>query len=63
MDTAKLPPPPKSGWPPGMLQDDSKKLSKWLASKPDARRRVREVAAEIERERAALAALSAGGQG
>lgn len=32
----------KTGWPPGLLQDDCKGLSKWLASRPDARRRVRE---------------------
>jgi hypothetical protein len=32
----------KTGWPPGMLQDDSRELSKWLASKPDARKNVRE---------------------
>ena len=37
----------KTGWPPGMLQDDDKKLSQWLASRPDARLRAREVAAEI----------------
>jgi hypothetical protein len=41
------PKPPKTGWPPGMLQDDCKGLSKWFASKPDARRIVREVGAEI----------------
>lgn len=35
----------KTGWPPGMLQDDDKKLSQWFASRPDARLRVREVAA------------------
>jgi len=46
-DKQKPPNPPKTGWPPGMLQDDCKGLSQWLASKPDARRRVREVAAEI----------------
>ena len=36
-----------TGWPPGLLQDDSKGLSRWLASRPDARRIVREVCAEI----------------
>ena len=35
----------KTGWPPGLLQDDDKKLSKWLASKPDARMHAREAAA------------------
>lgn len=34
--------PAYTGWPPGLLQDDCAGLSKWLASKPDARRRVRE---------------------
>lgn len=24
---------PRTGWPPGMLQDDSKSLSQWLASR------------------------------
>lgn len=37
----------KTGWPPGLLQDDCRPLHKWFASKPDARMRVREVAAEI----------------
>ena len=32
----------KTGWPPGLLQDDCKGLSKWLSNKPDAKRRVRE---------------------
>lgn len=26
----------KTGWPPGLLQDDNRKLSKWFASRPDA---------------------------
>ena len=34
----------KTGWPPGLLQDDSKQLSKWLAGKPDAFRLAREAA-------------------
>ena len=38
----------KTGWPPGLLQDDCRGLSKWLASQPDARRRVREAAAALE---------------
>lgn len=33
---------PKTGWPPGLLQDDSRELSRWLASRPGARRLVRE---------------------
>lgn len=32
----------KTGYPPSLLQDDSKGLSKWLSNQPDARRRVRE---------------------
>lgn len=40
-----------TGWPPGMLQDDSKELSKWLASKPDAKQQVREACAQIRAER------------
>ena len=39
----------KTGWPPGLLQDDDKRLSKWFASKPDAREVVRRVAREHER--------------
>jgi hypothetical protein len=38
----------KTGWPPGLLQDDCRGLSKWLASRPDARRRVREAVAALE---------------
>ena len=37
----------RTGWPPGMLQDDSRELSCWLASKPDAKRLAREKAQEI----------------
>lgn len=36
-----------TGHPPGLLQDDSPELSRWLASRPDARRLEREAAAEI----------------
>ena len=28
----------RTGWPPGMMQDDSRELSRWLASRPGARR-------------------------
>lgn len=38
-----------TGWPPGLLQDDCKALSRWFASQPDARRRVREALAELEK--------------
>ncbi len=31
----------RTGWPPGLLQDDSRRLSKWFASRPDARYIVR----------------------
>ena len=51
----------RTGWPPGLLQDDCRGLSKWLASRPDARQRLREALAEpvqepltIERLRDAL---------
>lgn len=31
----------KTGWPPGLLQDDDRKLSRWFAGKPDARYQLR----------------------
>jgi hypothetical protein len=34
----------KTGWPPGMLQDDDRKLSKWLANRIDSRKNAREAA-------------------
>lgn len=40
-----------TGWPPGLLQDDSRKLSDWFASRIDAKHTVRKVCAEIERKR------------
>ena len=40
-----------TGCPPGLLQDDSRKLSDWFASRIDARWTVRQVCAEIERNR------------
>lgn len=39
----------KTGWPPGLLQDDDKKLSQWLANRLGARRIVKHVCAEIQR--------------
>lgn len=33
-----LPLPPMTGWPPGLLQDDDRKLSYWLANRLGARR-------------------------
>lgn len=47
-----------TGYPPGLLQDDDRKLSRWLASRPDARRIVREVCMEIENERTIQEGLS-----
>lgn len=43
----------RTGSPPGLLQDDCKALSRWLASRPDARRIVRMVLAELDGEGAA----------
>ena len=40
----------KTGWPAGMLQDDSRELSKALASKPDAKQHAREAAHGIKGE-------------
>lgn len=37
-----------TGWPAGLMQDDCRELSLWFASKPDARRIVREVIKEIK---------------
>jgi len=31
--------PPKTGWPPGMLQDDCRELSIWLSTRLDAKYR------------------------
>lgn len=39
----------KTGAAPGMLQDDSRKLSRWLANQPHARQHVREVCAAISK--------------
>jgi len=33
----------KTGWPPGLLQDDDPRLSKWFAGRPGARRQVKEL--------------------
>lgn len=30
-----------TGWPPGLLQDDDRGLSRWFASRPDARYQLR----------------------
>ena len=42
-------PPPvagdaKTGWPPGLLQDDDKGLSKWLSKTPNAKQEARDAA-------------------
>jgi hypothetical protein len=50
----------KTGWPPGMLQDDSRELSRWLANRPGARLQVSAAdldARESEREAALRAAV------
>lgn len=45
----------KTGWPPPpLMQDDDRKLFRWFASKPDARRLVRESAQRIAADRQAL---------
>lgn len=33
----------KTGWPPGLLQDDCSELSRWFASRMDARHVVRSI--------------------
>lgn len=44
----RLTPPPKTGWPAHLflLQDDCSELSRWFASKPEARYLVKKWAAE-----------------
>ena len=37
----------RTGWPAGLLQDDSKKLSQWFAGRPGARYTVRKVLLEM----------------
>ena len=41
----------RTGWPPGLLQDDCRELARWFASRLDAREVVRRVCAEIEKSR------------
>ena len=41
----------KTGHPPGLLQDDCRKLSKWLASRMNARQEVREACKLIAQEK------------
>lgn len=40
----------KTGWPPGLLQDDDRKLSRWFAGRPSARHQVRENIMEKQSE-------------
>jgi len=42
----------KTGWAPGMLQDDCRELSKWLSTRVDSRHVARQAAKEIEMSRA-----------
>jgi len=37
----------RTGWPAGLLQDDDRKLSRWLAGRSGARRIAKAVAAAI----------------
>jgi hypothetical protein len=49
---------PTTGWPPSeLMQDDCRKLSKWFASKPDARQRAREAAAAIKADSSSASGL------
>jgi hypothetical protein len=41
----------RTGWPPALLQDDSRELARWFSSRPDAREVVERVAAEIREQR------------
>lgn len=41
----------KTGWPPGMLQDDSREFSVWLASKPEARYLARNAAQAMKEQK------------
>jgi hypothetical protein len=51
---------PLTGWPPGMLQDDSRELSRALAGKPDARMHAREAAESARTEYRMLVQLPDG---
>lgn len=39
--------PPHTGWAPGMLQDDLRALSLWLANRIDSKRHAREAVEAI----------------
>ena len=49
-----------TGWPPGLLQDDERKLSRWLASRPDALYQLRK---KMTQEDIIAMAREAGGLG
>ena len=51
-----------TGWPPGLLQDDSRELARWFASRLDARRVVRKVCEEIRMNRFAQEARAIKGE-
>ena len=51
MSDEKATPPPKTGWPPGLLQDDHRGLSKWFANRLDAKQKVRELIQWMRRKR------------
>ena len=40
----------KTGWPPRLMQDDCKGLSKWLSNRIDSRLRARQAAEQIRKE-------------
>lgn len=39
----------KTGWPPGLLQDDCRPLFKWFANRIDARWTLRKVLSELNK--------------
>lgn len=43
--------PRKTGWPPDLLQDDSRELFRWFADRLDARYQLRLLCAEIVAKR------------
>lgn len=52
----------KTGWPEGLLQDDSKALSKWLATRPDSKYVFDKNQVEAEFFGEVVARLQQGGQ-
>ena len=43
--------PNRTGWPPGLLQDDSRELSSWFSSRLGAKHQVDKVCAELRNQR------------